>query len=133
MYLDLKNKICYLVMDYDNHPNLLEFKDLTVEEIKLIIYQLLDTIAYIHSCNICHRDIKPDNILYDRANKNIKVVDFGISKNFSSRGNKEMLTITGTLYYQAPEIFIGGGYDEKVDVWATGITFYQLVTGKTPF
>jgi calcium-dependent protein kinase len=120
-------------MDYDNHPNLLEFKDLTVEEIKLIIYQLLDTIAYIHSCNICHRDIKPDNILYDRANKNIKVVDFGISKNFSSRGNKEMLTITGTLYYQAPEIFIGGGYDEKVDVWATGITFYQLVTGKTPF
>lgn len=44
-----------------------------------------------------------------------------------------MLTITGTIYYQAPEIFIGGGYDEKVDVWAVGITFYQLVTGKTPF
>ena len=44
-----------------------------------------------------------------------------------------MLTITGTLYYQAPEIFIGGGYDEKVDVWAVGITFYQLVTGRTPF
>lgn len=89
MYLDLKNKICYLVMDYDNHPNLLEYKDLEVEEIKLIIYQLLDTIAYIHSCNICHRDIKPDNILYDRLNKNIKVVDFGISKNIENRGNKK--------------------------------------------
>ena len=44
-----------------------------------------------------------------------------------------MLTITGTLYYRAPEMFLGGGYDEKVDVWAAGITLYQLVTGKTPF
>ena len=44
-----------------------------------------------------------------------------------------MLTITGTLYYRAPEMFTGGGYDEKVDVWAVGITVYQLLTGKTPF
>ncbi len=44
-----------------------------------------------------------------------------------------MLTITGTLYYRAPEMFSGGGYDEKVDVWAVGITLYQLITGKTPF
>jgi calcium-dependent protein kinase len=74
--------------------------------------QLLDTVAYIHSQKICHRDIKPENILYDREKKLIKLVDFGISKKFETRGNKnEMLTITGTLFYQAPEIFVGGGYD----------------------
>lgn len=44
-----------------------------------------------------------------------------------------MLTITGTLYYRAPQMFSGGGYDQNVDVWAVGITLYQLITGKTPF
>ena len=44
-----------------------------------------------------------------------------------------MLTITGTLYYRAPEMFSGGGYNEKVDIWATGITIYKIVTGRTPF
>lgn len=44
-----------------------------------------------------------------------------------------MLTITGTLYYRAPEMFSGGGYDQKVDLWAVGVTLYQLFTGKTPF
>lgn len=44
-----------------------------------------------------------------------------------------MLTITGTLNYRAPQMFLGGGYDEKVDIWAAGITLYQLITGKTPF
>lgn len=45
-----------------------------------------------------------------------------------------MLTITGTLYYRAPEMFLGGGYDEKVDLWAVGITIYELINkGKTPF
>lgn len=44
-----------------------------------------------------------------------------------------MLTITGTLYYRAPEMFSGGGYNEKVDIWSTGITIYKLITGRTPF
>lgn len=45
-----------------------------------------------------------------------------------------MLTITGTLFYRAPEMFFGGGYDERVDMWAAGITIYELITnGITPF
>jgi calcium-dependent protein kinase len=44
-----------------------------------------------------------------------------------------MLTVTGTLYYRAPEMFSGGGYDEKVDSWAVGITICKCITGKTPF
>lgn len=45
MYLDLKNQTCFLVMDYENNPSLSEYKDLKVEEVKLIIHQLLDTLA----------------------------------------------------------------------------------------
>lgn len=59
MYLDYKNKICYLIMDYETSPSLKHYKDLSEDSIKCITQQLLDTLAYIHSRNICHRDIKP--------------------------------------------------------------------------
>ncbi len=44
-----------------------------------------------------------------------------------------MLTNTGTLFYKAPQMFRGAGYDEKVDTWALGVTLYKLITRKTPF
>lgn len=46
-------------MDYETNPNLLSFKDLSEDEIRVISQQLLDTLTYIHGLNICHRDIKP--------------------------------------------------------------------------
>jgi calcium-dependent protein kinase len=91
-------------------------------------------LAYIHSQGICHRDIKPENILYDPVEKIVKIIDFGISRKVLNRGRKtDMLTITGTLFYRAPEMFQGGGYDEMVDLWALGATIYRLMVGKTPF
>lgn len=44
-----------------------------------------------------------------------------------------MLTVTGTFYYRAPEMFLGGGYDLKVDSWAIGATLYKMIHGRTPF
>ena len=44
-----------------------------------------------------------------------------------------MLTIIGSHFYMAPEVYIGGGYDERVDLWALGVTLFQMVEGKTPF
>lgn len=44
-----------------------------------------------------------------------------------------MLTYTGTLFFRAPEMFYGGGYNEKVDLWAAGVTLYYAIIGKTPF
>lgn len=91
-------------------------------------------VAYIHERNICHRDIKPENILFDPQARRIKVIDFGISKKTFQRGaRRDMLTIIGTSQYLAPEILVGGGYDERVDLWSIGVTLYQLVAGVTPF
>lgn len=44
-----------------------------------------------------------------------------------------MLTVIGTPFYLAPEVILGGGYDEKVDLWSAGVTLYKLITGVTPF
>ena len=44
-----------------------------------------------------------------------------------------MITVVGTHFYLAPEVYQGGGYDESIDLWALGITIYKLVTGSTPF
>ena len=88
----------------------------------------------MHNKNICHRDIKPDNILYDEGENKIKIIDFGISKKTFLRGaRRDMLTIIGTHYYIAPEVFIGGGYDERVDLWALGVTIFRIISGYTPF
>jgi serine/threonine protein kinase len=73
-------------------------------------------------------------VLYDSSSGRIKVIDFGISKYVVERGTQvNMFTNTGTLYYKAPEMFLGGGYDEKVDMWALGATVYKIVTKRTPF
>lgn len=105
-----------------------------MQELRLVFAELLKVVAYIHERNVCHRDIKPENILFDPQNKRIKVIDFGISKKTFQRGSRrDMLTIIGTSQYLAPEILLGGGYDERVDLWSIGVTLYQLVAGVTPF
>lgn len=88
----------------------------------------------MHSKGVSHRDIKPDNIMINRGRQKIKIIDFGIAKKMIVRRQKvDMLTITGTLFYRAPEMFLGGGYNEKVDVWAAGVTLWEVLRGKTPF
>lgn len=96
--------------------------------------QILEVLHYLHQHHIVHRDIKGSNVLIYPENKEIKVVDFGIAKRIKKRGALiEMWTVTGTLYYRAPEILTGGGYHESVDIWASGVLLYKLVAGRTPF
>lgn len=97
--------------------------------------QLINTILYLHSEGICHRDIKLDNILYNEDQEKIKLIDFGISKKIYDRNHKisEMWTSTGTLHYMAPEMISGGSYGFEVDMWALGVLIYKLFYGSLPF
>jgi len=95
----------------------------------LIIRQILEAVSYMHRNNIAHRDLKPENILYNE-DKKIKVIDFGLSKNFI---RSEMKTTCGTTEYCAPEVFTGNEYNSLVDVWSTGVICYVLLCGFSPF
>lgn len=134
LYFDLHKHVAYLVMEYFPFPNLLEIALPDEQELKTIFAAIFQAVNYVHERNVCHRDIKPENILYDPLQKRIKLIDFGISKKTYQRGaRRDMLTIIGTSLYLAPEILLGGGYDERVDIWSVGVTLFRMVAGRTPF
>ncbi|OIV90774.1 hypothetical protein TanjilG_15507 [Lupinus angustifolius] len=103
---------------------------LTEPQSAFIMHQLLSALAHCHRLGVAHRDIKPDNILFD-SRDNLKLADFGSAEWFGE--GKKMSGIVGTPYYVAPEILMGREYDEKVDVWSCGVILYIMLSGIPPF
>ena len=133
LFINDKIRVCHTILEYFPHPSL-KPGSMTEDTLKNIFLLIVEAVSYLHENSICHRDIKPDNILYDEEKKRMKIIDFGVSKNMKIRGSYEtMLTDTGTFYYKAPEMFMGAGYTEAVDAWAIGISLYEMITGSTPF
>ena len=75
---------------------------------------------------IIHADIKPDNILISKDTKTIKICDFGTA--FPSNENT-LVEYLVSRFYRAPEVIIGYPYGMEIDMWATGITLYELFSG----
>ncbi len=98
-----------------------------------IISQVLDGIEYAHTQGFIHRDLKPSNIIID-LNGNAKIMDFGISKSID-----EIESITqhqsrpGTLMYMSPEQLSGNEVTVKSDLYALGITLYEMIAGIYPY
>lgn len=103
-----------------------------VIEIKLYVYQLFRSLAYIHSQGICHRDIKPQNLLLDPATGILKLCDFGSAKILvESEPNVPYIC---SRYYRAPELIFGAtNYTTKIDVWSTGCVMAELMLGQPLF
>mmetsp|Transcript_20330 Transcript_20330/g.37958 ORF Transcript_20330/g.37958 Transcript_20330/m.37958 type:complete len:378 (-) Transcript_20330:1749-2882(-) len=100
--------------------------------VKLYSYQLLRAIAYIHSTGVCHRDIKPQNLLVDTAKHILKVCDFGSAKRLI-RGEPNVSYIC-SRYYRAPELIFGStDYTYAIDVWSSGCVVAELMIGQPLF
>ncbi|EAX89291.1 CAMK family protein kinase [Trichomonas vaginalis G3] len=94
--------------------------------------QILVVMNFLHNqCKIAHRDIKAENILFDK-NQNIRIIDFGLG-NTPINDSNLMNTQCGSPAYAAPEMILGHEYTFSCDIWSCGIVLYAMVCGYLPF
>ena len=146
---DLRHPDIVRVFDYGQHAGLLYIvmeylEGRSLDRIILVrnafnlvqkigmIAQICDALTFAHAHGVIHRDIKPANAFVLKSGR-VKVLDFGLAAKLSEP-SPEKRTFAGTPNYAAPEVVLGNSrYDAKVDIWATGIAFYELLTGIPPF
>lgn len=83
-------------------------------------------LAFLHEHNIIHRDIKPENVLYAKETKMFKITDFGLARLLQD-SMRSMTEGAGTRAYMAPEQMISHDYDKRVDIFALGLVFFQVM------
>lgn len=124
-----------MLMEYIDGHNLKKHitdRDLSMEQMLQICIQLCHGLDYLHQNKIVHRDIKPANFLFSRDGKQIKIVDFGLSKSSASWRMRWMKETGGTRTYMSPEQIGKKSLDERSDIFSFGITMYELFSGRHP-
>lgn len=134
---DLRDKI-YIIMEKlcgDMLEMILssEGSKLSERVTKFLIYQILEALRYLHTKNIAHCDLKPENVLLASNSQfpQIKLCDFGFAKIIEE--NSFRRSLVGTPAYLAPEVVKGQCYDRSLDLWSTGVIVYVSLSGTFPF
>jgi serine/threonine-protein kinase len=98
-----------------------------------LLQQAADGLDAAHHQGLVHRDVKPANLLVERASDRVYVVDFGLVKETGSPGLTRVGVFLGTIDYAAPEQIEGLAVDARADVYALGCVLYEMLTGERPF
>ena len=129
------NNNIYLITDYyQNDLISLVIKNKKLSEEKSLYYfsQYVNGLHYLYQSGICHRNIRPENLLLDEKNEKLKIIDFGLSTTYKK--NELLSSIVGAIIYAPPEMHLSEKYSgELVDIWNAGIVLYFMVCGKLPF
>uniref|UniRef100_A0A665TJE3 non-specific serine/threonine protein kinase n=1 Tax=Echeneis naucrates TaxID=173247 RepID=A0A665TJE3_ECHNA len=114
------------IQDRGNHA-------FTEREASDIMKSIGEAILFLHSNNIAHRDVKPENLLYTskRPDAILKLTDFGFAKEITTLNS--LATPCFTPYYVAPEVLGPEKYDRSCDMWSLGVIMYILLCGYPPF
>ncbi len=128
--------LAYIAMEYLRGRHLSEFATperlLPVPVVLELLSRTADALDYAHSRNIVHRDIKPANIMYDSVSDGLKITDFGIAR-LIDVGRTRTGIVLGTPAFMSPEQLEGKNVNGHTDLFALGVSLYQLLTGHLPF
>jgi tetratricopeptide (TPR) repeat protein/TolB-like protein len=97
-----------------------------------IIQQIARALEAAHGEGVIHRDLKPQNVMRDPHGR-IVVMDFGLARSLEFDGMTQTGALVGTLEYMSPEQALGSNLDQRSDLFAAGLIFYELLTGKSPY
>ncbi|CCE64045.1 hypothetical protein TPHA_0G02090 [Tetrapisispora phaffii CBS 4417] len=102
-------------------------------EIKCYMYQIFKALNYLHNnINVCHRDIKPQNLLVNPSTFELKICDFGSAKQLKITDPN--VSYICSRYYRAPELIFGStNYTNQIDIWSTGCVMAELLLGQPMF
>jgi serine/threonine-protein kinase len=128
--------LAYIAMDYAHGQPLSDYgkpgRLLPLAKVLEVIAVVAEALAYAHSQQIIHRDIKPGNIIFNPDTGRIKITDFGIAK-MADDSRTRTGSVMGSPLYMSPEQLKGQKITGASDIYSLGITLYKLVTGETPF
>ena len=132
--LERQEGMAFLAMEYVEGETLRTWLkqrgSLAADEALRYVGLLCEALAYAHAAHVLHRDVKPENVLVAAGNVP-KLVDFGVAR-ILARTSQKASTNIGTVDYMAPEQMQGAA-GTNADLWALGVTFYELLTGRRPF
>eukprot|EP00347_Sterkiella_histriomuscorum_P017842 403347765 len=134
-FIDTASDI-FMVIEHASGGELFDYiskKDrLSEDEARHFFRQLYSSMWYVHKHKIAHRDLKPENLLLDQEQRNIKLIDFGLSN--LMKDSHSLKTACGSPNYAAPEVVSGRSYGGvEADIWSMGVILFAMVCGSLPF
>ena len=126
----------FITMEFVEGEDLRTFmlrkQKLSPEESVEIIEQVCRALEAAHAAGVIHRDLKPQNLMRDKSGR-ILVMDFGLARTLESDGMTQTGALLGTMDYMSPEQALGKPLDQRSDIFAIGLIFYELLTRKMPY
>jgi serine/threonine-protein kinase len=128
--------LSYIAMEYLKGRHLSDYTKperlLPTHTVLELLARAADALHYAHAQNVVHRDIKPANSMYDSVSETLKITDFGIAR-LIDVGRTRTGVVLGTPAFMSPEQLEGKNVNGHTDLFALGVSLYELLTGHLPF